>query len=557
MRTIKGKLFTSLGLLCLSLAAVATTGYLAAVTAENGLETVYQDRVKPLRDLKVVADLYAVNIVDATHKVRNGGLSWEQGIDAISKASSGIAEQWKAYMATYMEAEERQLAAEAERNMKLSDAATARVLAILRAHDQAALDNFVRTELYPSIEPVSDSVSKLVELQIKVAEQVHHKTSDAFVLAGWSGLASLLVAIGSAIFAAWTALYGVIRPLAGITTCMRRLADGDLNLTVAGTDRRDEIGAMAASVQVFKDNAEAMQRLREQQVETERATAEARKSEMNALAQKFRSTVGGIVETVSSTAQELEHAAGSLTKTAESTQAQSGIVAAASEQTSANVQGVAAAAEELAATVDEISRQVQHSSQIAQRAVGQAATTNQRVNDLSSSASRIGDVITLINSIAGQTNLLALNATIEAARAGEAGKGFAVVAQEVKQLAEQTAKATNEISEQISTMQAATSDAVTAIGEITETIDRMSEISGAIAAAVEQQGATTREISRNVMEAAKGTTEVACNITNVSRGANDTGSASGEVLASARRLSSDSSSLRSEVEAFIRTVQAA
>jgi methyl-accepting chemotaxis protein len=314
---------------------------------------------------------------------------------------------------------------------------------------------------------------------------------------------------------------------------------------------------MAEAVKVFKDNAEETHRLREEQEHAKERAAAERKAEMVRLADRFQAAVGGVLETVTNASSQLELAANALTATADSTQERSGMVAAASEQTSANVQGVAAASEQLASTVSEISRQVEASSVIANEAVTQAQVTNARVTELSQSADRIGDVIGLINTIAGQTNLLALNATIEAARAGDAGKGFAVVAQEVKALASQTAKATHDIETQIASMQTATRDAVAAIGEITHTINKMSEIAGTIAAAVEEQGATTREISRNVIEAAKGTAEVASSITEVSRGASDTGSASAQVLSSAKSLSGDSRSLKAEVERFLTTVRTA
>jgi methyl-accepting chemotaxis protein len=352
-------------------------------------------------------------------------------------------------------------------------------------------------------------------------------------------------------------ILGVSRPITAMTETMRRLAGGDMAAEIPGVDRKDEIGKMASAVLVFKNTALETERMRGQQQEVERASATQRKQEMDKLADAFEGAIGQIIETVSSASTRLESSAGALTKTAERSQQVTSMVAAASEEASTNVQSVASATEELTSSVNEISRQVQESARMASEAVGQARSTTERVSELSKAASRIGDVVELINTIAGQTNLLALNATIEAARAGEAGRGFAVVASEVKALAEQTAKATGEIGQQISGIQSATQDSVTAIKDISGTIERLSEISSTIAAAVEEQGAATQEISRNVQQAAQGTQQVSSNIMDVQRGADETGSASSQVLSAAQSLSSDSSRLKSEVGKFLNTVRAA
>jgi len=347
-----------------------------------------------------------------------------------------------------------------------------------------------------------------------------------------------------------TALSAMVRAMTG-------LAGGDATIAIPGLGRKDEVGEMAGAVQVFKTNMVETERLRAEQSESEARQVQQRKADMHRLADAFEGAVGEIVETVSSAATELEAAARTLTTTAERSQELAGAVAAASEEASTNVQSVASASEEMSSSVNEISRQVQESSRVANDAVEQAQKTNDRVGELSKAAARIGDVVELINTIAGQTNLLALNATIEAARAGEAGRGFAVVASEVKALAEQTAKATGEISQQIGGIQAATQESVGAIREIGHTIGRMSEISSTIAAAVEQQGAATQEISRNIQHASEGTSQVSFNIADVQRGAGETGSASAQVLSSAQSLSSESNRLKLEVNRFLSTVRAA
>jgi methyl-accepting chemotaxis protein len=350
----------------------------------------------------------------------------------------------------------------------------------------------------------------------------------------------------------------VTKPIGGLVSAMKKLASGDFAVILPGLGRKDEIGSVAEAVELFK--AKAIERARieaEAEEMKSRQAAAARQTEMRRLADDFQSTVGTIVDGVSSASTELETAAGSLSKTAETTQQLSNSAASASEEASTNVQSAASASEELAASVNEISRQVQESSAIAEQAVKQAERTDANIVGLSNAATRIGEVVQLITDIAAQTNLLALNATIEAARAGEAGRGFAVVAQEVKALAAQTAKATDEISAQIGGMQAATGDAVTAIKEIGGTINRISEIAGTIAAAIEEQGATTQEIARNVQQAARGTTEAATTITKVDRGAGETGLASTQVLASAKSLSGESNRLKLEVDKFLASVRAA
>jgi methyl-accepting chemotaxis protein len=356
---------------------------------------------------------------------------------------------------------------------------------------------------------------------------------------------------------AWLITRSVVRPLSGLKARMATLSTGELDAAVADTDRPDEIGEMARTVQVFKEAMIETARLRAEQQEAERLQSQRRQSDMNKLADQFESAVGQIIATVSTASTQLEASASTLSKNSEQAQTVTNKAAAASANASTNVRSVAAASEEMASSVHEISRQVQISAKIAGDAVDQAQKTDVRMNQLSQAAGRIGAVVELINTIAGQTNLLALNATIEAARAGDAGRGFAVVAAEVKALAEQTAKATDEISQQINDIQSATQDSVAAIKEIGTTIGRISEISSTIATAVQGQGAATQEISRNVQRAAAGTAEVASNITDVQRGASETGSASSQVFAAAQSLSHESNRLKLEVGKFIGTVRAA
>ena len=356
---------------------------------------------------------------------------------------------------------------------------------------------------------------------------------------------------------AWMITRSVIRPLSGLKGRMASLSTGDIEAPVAHADRSDEIGQMARTVEVFRGAMIETNRMREEQVATEARQTQQRKADMNRLADQFESEVGEIITLVSTAAGQLETSASTLSKTADTVQKVSHRAANASSDASASVHSVAAASEELASSVAEISRQVDASARIAGEAVDQAQKTDSRISQLSQAAARIGDVVDLIKNIAEQTNLLALNATIEAARAGEAGRGFAVVAAEVKSLAEQTAKATGEISQQIADIQSATEDSVVAIKEIGATIGRISEISSTIASAVEEQGAATQEISRNVQRAAEGTSQGAADISDVQRGVSETGAASSEVLTAAQSLSNESNRLKREVAQFMNTVRAA
>jgi methyl-accepting chemotaxis protein len=373
----------------------------------------------------------------------------------------------------------------------------------------------------------------------------------------WRALAWAVGLIAVLCVAAFLLARGLVRPIHAMTAAMSDLASGKLDVAVPGIGRRDELGRMADSVQVFKVNATERQRLESEQKTAEAHAAAQHKSDLVKVADDFDAAVGGIVDAVYRASRDLEATAGSLTGTAETTEQVSNVLGSASESASTNVQAVAAATNQMTASIGEISRQVQTSSQIAQAAVDQAHKTDGRVNELSHAASRIGEVVKLITAIAEQTNLLALNATIEAARAGEAGRGFAVVAQEVKALAAQTAKATEDISTQISGMQAATQESVTAITEIGGTIRQIAEIATLIAAAVEQQGAATAEISRNIQQAAAGTAEVAAKVTEVKQGAHRTGAASTEMLTSTKSLAQQSDRLKHEVDKILRTLKAA
>jgi methyl-accepting chemotaxis protein len=401
-----------------------------------------------------------------------------------------------------------------------------------------------------------ETLQKDVLLNSKGADAAGMQAAASFDNAIKVVLALLVLAIIVGIGAAILLVRDVSAGIKSIVAPMQALGNGDLTAQIPHRGETTEIGSMADSLQVFKQALIAKQAADEAAAVDAQAKIE-RGRRVDGITSDFESMIGGIVATVSSASTQLEASAGTLTSTAERAQELTTIVAAASEEAATNVQSVASSTEEMSSSITEIGRQVQESARIANGAVDQARKTNDRVGELSKAAARIGDVVELINTIAGQTNLLALNATIEAARAGEAGRGFAVVASEVKALAEQTAKATGEIGQQITGIQAATEESVNAIKEISGTIEKLSEISSAIASAVEEQGAATKEISRNVQQAARGTQQVSSNITDVQRGAGETGSASSQVLSAARSLSGESNRLKLEVGKFLNSVRAA
>ena len=349
----------------------------------------------------------------------------------------------------------------------------------------------------------------------------------------------------------------IVSPINAMTMAMRKISQGDIATSIPALERGDEVGAMAQSVKVFKDNMIEATRLRgEQDVMKAQADTE-RKSLLVRMADEFERGVRASLDSLSGAAANMQATSKSMSSTASEASHQATSVAAVAEQASANVQTVAAATEELSSSVSEIGRQVTQSTEIAGQAVAEANRTNVTVQGLSAAAQKIGDVVKLISDIASQTNLLALNATIEAARAGEAGRGFAVVANEVKSLASQTAKATDEISAQVGAMQGATTEAVQAIEGIGRTIGAINDITSAISLAVEQQGSATQEIARNVQEAALGTGQVSSNIAAVNQAAEKTGSASHDVLASADQLSKQAVNLRADVDKFLGNIRAA
>jgi len=452
--------------------------------------------------------------------------------------------------------EERRLADQIDTQFTAYSAMGDRLTDLIKQHDHekaSALYLGDMRDLFRQVrQAIADDAALNAAEGTKAADfgaQLYAETRTVVIVA-------LLVAIAISVAAGFMLITGVATPMLGLARTTGRLAEHDLDVTVEGTERKDELGLLARSLEVFRENALLADRL-----QAESQSEQIRKAERSATIERgiaqFEASVQMSLSGLDAASVEMEGTAQTVAAASHQSSHQATIVSAASEETSANVQTVAAATEELSASISEISRQVERSTEVAAKAVDEAGKASGTIRTMAEVVVKVGSVVKLISDIAAQTNLLALNATIEAARAGEAGKGFAVVATEVKSLANQTARATEEISSQISTMQATTSQAVDAIGAIDQTITEINQIATTIASAITEQGAATEEIARNVQEAARGTAEVSENIQGVNRATGETGAAASQVTSAAQRISGQATSLRQEVGRFLDEIRAA
>jgi methyl-accepting chemotaxis protein len=551
-----------------ALAVVAAIGVVSTGTVQSMLARTETEALKPIGQIaqlnELMQDSFRELLLAMQHnpllpavKYHNHGVKIH--VDAMEKAIDGMDRLLRDYGnsdagALFKDVVARANAAEAGYVEVLRPAGKLALTDQADDYNQIGID--VTTKILPLFKEAKKQAAELLEKHRQLSAELQRDAVQQHAFSRIAIIGSCIVIFLIVLGGAFLIGRSITGPLGALTGAVTALAGGRVSIEIPGLQRTDEIGEMAAAVQIFKD-ALIAKTAADAAAAVEADGKFERGRRIEGITRDFESMIGDIVETVSSASTGLEASAATLSATAVRSEKMAGIVAAASEEASSNVQSVASATEEMSSSVNEISRQVQESSRIANDAVDQARKTNDSVAELSQAAGRIGAVVELINTIAGQTNLLALNATIEAARAGEAGRGFAVVASEVKALAEQTAKATGEISQQINGIQAATQGSVAAIKEISMTIGRMSEISSTIASAVEQQGAATQEISRNVQQAALGTQQVSTNIADVQRGATETGSASSQVLSAAQSLSGDSSRLKLEVSKFLQSVRAA
>lgn len=516
----------------------------------------YAAHMVPLRNLKVISDRYAVNVVDAAHKARTGLFSMKEANKEVRDAITEIDQLWTEYNGGKLAGEEKELAVKADELLKKSREAAEMIAQLTGAGDRIMLVEFIELKLYPMIDPGTEAIGNLIELHLRETRD-HYETSAAAQVRTHAALAALtaitlLLSAGAALYVA----FGVAKPLNASIVTMNRLADGDLDIEVLGASRSDEIGDIARAMAHFREGA--IER-RSMQLKAEEDSRErfARTAAIEKTIQDFEAATLGIVATVASAATELESSAHLMKQVTQSASEQATTVAAASHEASESIQALAGNTNELATSIQEIGRQAEQSSAFASAAADKAHETDRASKRLSEAGNKIVEVVEIIKTIASQTNLLALNATIEAARAGESGRGFAVVAAEVKVLATQTTKALDVIAEHVNAIQLASADSIDAIEAMSNMISEINQVASSIAVAVTEQSAATQGISENVQQVAQGTEHASHGIAIVTNATGETGRAADQVLKASRELAEQSQLMREKVDAFLFTVRAA
>lgn len=553
--TIKGQLMLAMAIMAAVMTISAGLLYVVMRDAEATLQSIYDDRVVPLRTLKTVADAYALSIVDTTHKMRAGVLFWNEAQSSVDNAVTVIAENWQRYMQTALTPAEQELLTEAQPQIELAAKSVARLQELIKTKDVIDLAKFADMELYAAIDPLGATLNKLMDLQVDVVKAAYDAASRRFFLLRWAMAVLLGLAVISIAAGAYIAIARISTPIKDMVRAMLALAGGAWQTEVPSLGRGDEIGDMAAAVATFKHNGLEAERLRASEDAAQRMGA-ARAERLDQLTQDFRQATHSVLEQLGVAADEMDQQAATLSDVAALSLGEVRSVLEATQAASGNVQTVAAASEQLTASVDEIARQIATAASMAREADAQGQRSSAVMQSLLEATERIGEVVELINRIAGQTNLLALNATIEAARAGDMGKGFAVVASEVKNLATQTARATDDIQAQISAVQHSSKAASQAIAAISTTIERVNDIAGAIAAGTSEQSKATAEIARSIQHAANGTMEISSRVGGINHTADRTRQSAEHVMGAAGRLSQENAVLRDLIHQFLGAVRA-
>ncbi|CAH0296422.1 methyl-accepting chemotaxis protein [Roseomonas sp. CECT 9278] len=545
-----------IGLLLAIVGTNTATGVFAWLTMREDagrMELIRNDTIRPLQDLKALSDAYAVSVVDASHKIRNGNFTWEEGAAALEQAIGVIGRSWATLSAVPFDGDAAATFAEAGRRRAAAETLVADLRRIVAARDPAALDALVRERLYAAIDPFSESVGATTDAVVARADAAIRVGVDE--LADHVAILAVLMAIalGTAIAGAWLVLARVTTPISRLTDAMGRLARGELDVVAPGAGRRDEIGAMAATVEVFRQAARDNARLRADQAEATRQAENARRQALEDMARRVEEETRGAVDSV---AAQMANVTGSAEQVGAATgriRAESGSVAEATRDALGATQTVAAATDELSASIRDIAGRITDVAAAARTAVDGVDHGTRTIASLQEAVARIGEVAGLIADIAGQTNLLALNATIEAARAGDSGKGFAVVAGEVKSLATQTARRTEDISRQIALITAATTEAVEAVQGIARSVGALDGIAGGIAAAMDQQTAATAEIARAVAGAAAAVRDVEERMSGVAGETNASAEAAHAMAAAAGDAQGAVTDLRGVLVRIVRT----